>query len=158
MKFNGDSLKQIRIARGLKQSDLAYLTREHGKFIDSRTLSHWESSESANPRPHNLAVVAKVLDISPEDLYIYENDSENLTNQISEEEQLMISHGIQLSFVKMLELSGYVCSIQKDTVILRASGRKRDLQLSVDDFIALYEQTGDYLDFLLYKIRSKSNG
>lgn len=157
MKFNGKLLKQIRLAKGLKQQDLSDLTRKLGKFIDPRTLSNWESStRDPNPRPHNLAVVAKALDISLDELYIYENETENMANLFSEEEQLIISHGISLPFIKLLELQGYICSIKKDTILLRASGRKKDILLSIDEFKALYEQTGDYVNFLLYKISSKS--
>lgn len=157
MKFDGRKLKEIRLEKGLKQIDIAALSSQYGSFVDSRTLSHWENSENANPRPGNLSAVARILNISPEDLYIYENDNENPKNQKTKEEQFLIDNKIPDSFVEMIELSGYVFSVKNDSITLHANGRKKDIQFSVEEFNELFEQTRSHFEYLLYKARSKSN-
>lgn len=140
MRFNGKKLKQIRLEQGLRQSDISERAKQLGLFVDSRTLSNWENSEKANPRPHNVAVVAKVLNIRPEELYILDGPSESSEKTYTE-----------LPISNLLIDLGYAIIIDGENVILRSSGRTNDLQLSFNTLAAISQKTEEYLEFLLYK-------
>lgn len=147
MKFDGNILKQMRLLKGYKQIDIAELTKQHGLFVDSRTLSHWENSGKANPRPRNVAVVAKVLGVEPEVFY---SSEENVFP--NESQKANLSSKILPPYIKFWETVGYACSFDEDyRIILRTSGRKKDLRLSPNDMQKLYNNAKDYCDFLLYQ-------
>ena len=143
MRFNGKKLKQIRLEQGLRQSDIAERSKKLGLFVDSRTLSNWENSEKANPRPQNVAVVAKVLNIQPEELYIFEDSSESSTIKPGLTPQLPINN-------LLIDL-GYTLTTDGENVILRSSGRTNDIQFSLSTLSEINKKTKEFLEFLLYQ-------
>ena len=143
MKFDGRKLKETRLLQGLRQADVAELTRQQGQLVDSRTLSHWENCPTANPRPKNLAVVAKVLSVDPEIFYISESGG-------AVHETNALSGGPIQPALRFCEALGYVIA-QDDAngLILQSSGRRKDVFLSCTDLERIYTHVKKYTDFLL---------
>ena len=142
MKFDGSKLKQIRLKKGLRQSDIAAKTKELGLLVDSRTLSNWENSPKANPRPQNVAVVARVLDIQPEELYTFEPSSYSFQDDT-----------LSSPVCSLLTALGYVISVENKNILLRSSGRTNDIKLTTEEFSELDAKTKEFLEFLLYRFR-----
>ena len=90
--------------------------------------------------PGRITLLAKVLNIRPEELYILDGPSESSEKTYTE-----------LPISNLLIDLGYAITIDGENVILRSSGRTNDLQLSFNTLAAISLKTSEYLEFLLYK-------
>lgn len=146
MKFDGRKLRETRLLKGLRQADVAELTRQQGQLVDSRTLSHWENNPDANPRPKNIAVVAKALGVAPDIFYTSEHKG-------PDQRSAVLSGGGstgQPPHIHFWEALGYtVAQDAADGLILRSGGRKKNIFLSQADSERIYIHVKKYTDFVL---------
>jgi len=144
MKFDGRKLKKTRLLMRLRQADIAELTRQQGQPVDSRTLSHWENCPDANPRPKNVAAVAKVLGVDTETFYSSEGKGSVQGADVLSSEAARPAH------IRFWEALGYtVVQDGSNHLILQSSGRKKDVSLSRADSERIYIHAKKYTNFFL---------
>ncbi len=67
-----NNIKNIRLAKNMKQAEVVAKMRKHDKSVDIALYSKFENSVCL-PTPYQLLILAQILSCNPSDLINYEN-------------------------------------------------------------------------------------
>ncbi|HHV13446.1 MAG TPA: helix-turn-helix transcriptional regulator [Clostridiales bacterium] len=133
----GDKIKELRIERGMKQSDLAERAN-----ISRVSVGNYERNDRV-PNADILIQISKALNVNPVALLSGTNSTEELDN--------LINH-LKDGFDTVLYNIGYKTEVLKNGCLKLIYPDNKELILQENEYEALKEEINDYIRYVLSKI------